>query len=94
MPILICDASDDVKPSSLSKTYDDMPELSGAYSKNFNGKNEFILTDYFYNLHIGYRKGIDSPMSCIVYSCMHQLKRNHMALLSDTVEKIFPKNNR
>ncbi len=68
-----------------------MPDFTSINSKVFKGDSKFINTDHFYNLHVGYRKCVDSPASGIVWNAMSIMKDSHRQLLVDTIKNWFPK---
>lgn len=78
-------------------TYKPMP-LSNARNgyrsegklKKFSKKNKLYVEDIFHNLHVAFRKGIDTKASCIAYKAMSLMKQEHRRLLCDTFAKVLP----
>ena len=63
--------------------------LDGKQHK-FSKTNKLYKEDIFHNLHVAFRKGIDTKASCIAYNAMSLLKQEHRRLLCDTFAKVLP----
>jgi len=77
-------------------TYDDFtdlyfPKMPRLNPKKFGTDMMLLSDDFYYNFHIGFRKGFDSHVSAIIWNCLSVLKDNHRRLLVDSFQNILPK---
>lgn len=67
------------------------PKMDRLNPKKFGTDRMLLSEDFYYNFHVGFRKGMDSHASAIIWNCLCILKDNHKKLLIDSFQNILPK---